>query len=159
MSATVYVQMRGRDVAQILAALLKQATPGTWASFDGHVSAVDVPSESVESRNMRDDPQTLEAYGGLLVCESCHNPDAALIAATKNLVPKLIEAFYNALEDAEHFKRRLDRAEAKATDAEHLVDLIRSQRYQPLQYPPAHVLGVRYHRHEFWGWPADEAAD
>ena len=151
MTATMHTRMGARDIAHILKALSRQATPAPWSSFDGHVSATDA-SETAEASHGRNDPETRKYYGGLLVCESCDSPDAVLIAAMRNMLPALIDGYFNALEDAEHFERRLRTAEAKATDAEHLVDLVRSQRYAPLQYPPAHVMGIRYHPHGWSGW-------
>lgn len=150
--------MSARVTAGILKMLLANATPGKWDAFNSHVSALIPPSEP-DNRYSRSDPDSHSYYGGELVCESCSAADALLIAAMQNLLPSLITEHVKATTEIARLRSDLRFARAEIVEQKALTDLVRSQRYQPLQYPPAQVLGVRYHKHGLYGWEDAEAAD
>src|SRR4051812_20452515 len=88
------IPLTGRIIAEMLRALLENATPGPWEPFNGHVSALkdDVPAQyDVLTEDEQSD--LLAYYGGDMVCESCNQADGALIAAVRNLLPALLDAY------------------------------------------------------------------
>lgn len=107
-----------RAQLHLLLLAVEHATPGPWDSRAGWV--VGPPLSPSRSRFSLDE-KAVEYYGGELVCESVGRADAVVIAAARNLMPQLLVAHQELLDENERLARecrwlRMDNDELRARE-------------------------------------------